>query len=47
VAFNQLGQPVAVWLDGKVRKVASKPGSSGSLTIARLMAESQQNKEEG
>jgi hypothetical protein len=32
---------------GKVRKVAPKPRPSGLLTIARLMAESQKNKQEG
>jgi hypothetical protein len=47
LAFSQLEQPVAVWLDGKVRKVAPKPRPSGLLTIARLMAESQKNKQEG
>jgi hypothetical protein len=47
VAFSQLEQPVAVWLDGKVRKVAPKPRPSGLLTVARLIAESQKNKQEG
>jgi len=47
VRCDQLEQPVAVWLDGKVRKVAPKPRPSGLLTIARLMAESQKNKQEG
>jgi hypothetical protein len=45
VAFSQPEQPVAVWLDGKVRKVALKQRPSGLLAIARLMAESQKNKQ--
>jgi len=47
VAFTKLGQPTAVWLDGKLQKVAPRPKPSGLLEIARMIAESQKGPKEG